>query len=56
MVTVSLNSKEANLQRAAIGFTRSRHDIVNACRRNPVTGASQSIAEFEPGEQLVSYS
>jgi hypothetical protein len=43
-LTVSPISKEhqvrANLQRAAIGFTRSGHDIINACRRNPVTSAS----------------
>jgi hypothetical protein len=46
-LTVSPISKEhqvrANLQRAAIGFTRSGHDNINACRRNPVTGATRRL-------------
>jgi hypothetical protein len=43
-----------NLQRATIGFARSRHDIVNACPRNRVAGEKDQMrigGQFRLGQR-----
>jgi hypothetical protein len=54
IVDIEGHQVRANQKRAAIGFARSRHDIINGCRRNPVGGDKEEMrigGQFRLGQR-----